>query len=506
MSSATLAVLAAIAGSAIAAPALVRSASVSLPYTVFVSNKAEARPSPYSFDVSSVEMVANMASAVVYGPLAFDESFGITSSNANDVGTNYEKIMGVKEASDLKVLFCVGGTEFPSHSWSAMAASADSRATFITSVQTMSTTYGFDGVELHWDTPGSAAKTIWLGDKTSGFTSVSDSGGSDADLVNLVALVSEMRATLGDSFIITMSVTRSSDSWAAQMASLDSFVDVFYVHAYNYNVSANANRMESAVTAPAQPVRNSEYGSSVTSTLADYVSTGVTASKLVLVVAAHGQSYHLPDALRDGWAKFGLATTVTGSCGGPYSSSHGAYPSAVTGRCGEITNIEVMVGLADASSAVPDPTLDDATGSNIAFFPKTQTWISFTGRTAMQGLAAAMQAQGGGGLALYTLDMDIMEAAPSYNMSVEMCFALYGESDTRCVLPETTQPPTTDDCSSGITGIFCLSDQSGFIFCPQGIQEYCPSGTVCKPLGEANVMCDWPDYDWNSVEAKHTEE
>jgi hypothetical protein len=59
--------------------------------------------------------------------------------------------MGVKEANaDLKVLFCVGGTEFPSHSWSAMAASADSRATFITSVQTMSTTYGFDGVELHW--------------------------------------------------------------------------------------------------------------------------------------------------------------------------------------------------------------------------------------------------------------------------------------------------------------------------------------------------------------------
>jgi hypothetical protein len=74
------------------------------------------------------------------------------------------------------------------------------------------------------DTPGSAAKTIWLGDKTSGFTSVSDSGGSDADLVNLVALVSEMRATLGDSFIITMSVTRSSDSWAAQMASLDRYV------------------------------------------------------------------------------------------------------------------------------------------------------------------------------------------------------------------------------------------------------------------------------------------
>lgn len=191
-----------------------------------------------------------------------------------------------------------------------------------------------------------------------------------------------------------------------------SFVDVFYVHAYNYNVSANANRMESTVTAPAQPVRDSEYGSSVTSSLADYVSTGVTASKLVLVVAAHGQSYHLPDALRDGWAKFGLATTVTGSCGGPYSSSHGAFPSAVTGRCGEITNIEVMVGLADASSAVPDPTLDDATGSNIAFFPKTQTWISFTGRTAMQGLAAAMQAQGGGGLALYTLDMDVMYVPP----------------------------------------------------------------------------------------------
>eukprot|EP00035_Acanthoeca_spectabilis_P021625 m.439224 g.439224 ORF g.439224 m.439224 type:complete len:504 (-) comp18356_c0_seq1:90-1601(-) len=491
----------ALASATIAAPVNVK--STSLPFTVFVSNEATTRASPYHFDLEWVETVADMSSAVVYGPLGFDSSYAITSSNENDATTNYAALMTLKNVnSNLKVLFCVGGPKFPSSSWSAMAASADNRATFIASVQTMQSTYGFDGVEIHWDAPGSAAKSIWLGSAASGYTELADGGGSAADLYNLATLLSEMRSTLGDSFVITLALGRDSSVWASGLSTIDNSVDMYYVHAYDYRKAADTNGNGADVTTAATPVLASEYGS-VSATLSAYVQAGITSAKMTAVAAAHGQAFHLPDAPRDGWAQFGLSTTVTGACGGPYADSHGAYPSVVTGACGELTIAEILMNVADTTSSVPTPVFDSTTGSDIAFLPKNQTWISYTGASAAQTLVQAVQQNNGGGVAINTLDMDVIYGGPSFTLTVALCEAFYGQYDTRCVLPTTTPPTTTgraDDCSNGASGIFCLADGSGFIFCPQGITEYCPSGTVCKPLGDDNVMCDWPDNDWSSSE------
>eukprot|EP00038_Savillea_parva_P007888 m.173137 g.173137 ORF g.173137 m.173137 type:complete len:524 (-) comp13649_c0_seq1:103-1674(-) len=475
-----------------------KAADTVFPFTVFVSNEAQSRPSPYTFDVSSIQAVAPMANAVVYGPLVFDSSYAIVSNNYNDASENYAHLMSLKELnSDIQILFCVGGTQFPSHSWSAMAASSDARAAFITSVLSMNTLYGFDGVEIHWDYPGSPSRTLWQGSMNSGFTAITDNGGSSDDLSNLVVLLTEMRANVGSDFIISLSVGRDSSHWADALSDIDGLVDMYYIKAFDYNVAADPNG-GSDVTAPAQPIRQSDNFDSVDATLKGYANAHMTLSKANLVVSAHGQSYHLPDAVRDGWGQFGLTATVTGLCGGPFAGTHGAYPSAATGVCGELTMGEILQGMADTESSAPAPIHDETTGSDIAFLPKTQTWISYTGPTAVQAIVEVAQTYRVGGLAVHTLDMDWFEGAPSFNLTQELCYSYFGSSDTRCVLAQTTRAPSTDDCSSGIEGIFCLTDGTGFIFCPQGSSEYCPSGTVCKPLGDTTVMCDWPDNYWSS--------
>lgn len=182
---------------------------------------------------------------------------------------------------------------------------------------------------------------------------------------------------------------------------------MYYVHAYDYRKAADTNGNGADVTTAATPVLASEYGS-VSATLSAYVQAGITSAKMTAVAAAHGQAFHLPDAPRDGWAQFGLSTTVTGACGGPYADSHGAYPSVVTGACGELTIAEILMNVADTTSSVPTPVFDSTTGSDIAFLPKNQTWISYTGASAAQTLVQAVQQNNGGGVAINTLDMDVM--------------------------------------------------------------------------------------------------
>mmetsp|Transcript_17269 Transcript_17269/g.45019 ORF Transcript_17269/g.45019 Transcript_17269/m.45019 type:complete len:503 (+) Transcript_17269:181-1689(+) len=468
-----------------------------LPYTIFVSSEAGGRPSPYTVAVTAVEAVSSMASAVVYGQLVFDDSYAIVpaTGDSDDEAENYATLVGYKELNaDLKVLFSVGGPNFPTHAWSKMAADESARATFVASVQAMASTHSFDGIEIYWEHPGSSAKTIWVGSNDGGYTAVADYGGSEDDLTNLVTLLTELRSAVGDSFLITLSVGRDSGVWASALSSLNDVVNVYFVKAFDYVVSSRALGGGSATTAAAQPMSYSPYGS-VNETLLGYISAGMTAYKTTVAVAAHGQAYHLPDMRRDAWDQFGLDATIPGLCAYPFNDTHGAYPSAATGACGELTMSEILIGIADTTSTVPTPAHDSVSGSDIAFLPRTQTWVSYTGPSAVAALMELVHTYRLGGVALHTLDTDVVSAGPSYNLTVELCQNFFGVDDSRCVLVETTPAPSTDDCSSGTEGVFCLSDGTGFIFCPQEVTEYCPQGTVCKPL-DSTVMCDWPDDYW----------
>ena len=58
----------------------------------------------------------------------------------------------------------------------------------------------------------------------SGFTAITDNGGSSDDLSNLVVLLTEMRANVGSDFIISLSVGRDSSHWADALSDIDGYV------------------------------------------------------------------------------------------------------------------------------------------------------------------------------------------------------------------------------------------------------------------------------------------
>ncbi|KAL8690520.1 MAG: hypothetical protein Q9218_004051 [Villophora microphyllina] len=102
-----------------------------------------------------------------------------------------------------------------------MTQSSSSRAAFISSLKAFMTKYGFQGVDLDWEYPGTPER-----------------GGQRADTANFVLLVKEMRAAFGTSFGI--SLTLAPDYWYLRgfdAKGMEPYVDWFGFMAYDLHGS-----------------------------------------------------------------------------------------------------------------------------------------------------------------------------------------------------------------------------------------------------------------------------
>jgi chitinase len=111
----------------------------------------------------------------------------------------YTEFTGLKTAN-LKTWIAIGGFDFSdanatTHTtWSDMVSSTSSRSAFISSLKSFMDRYGFQGVDLDWEYPGSETR-----------------GGKRADTENFVSLVREMRSAYGSAYGI--SLTLAPDYW-----------------------------------------------------------------------------------------------------------------------------------------------------------------------------------------------------------------------------------------------------------------------------------------------------
>ena len=106
-----------------------------------------------------------------------------------------------------------------------MASSSANRAAFISSLKSFMSKYGFQGVDLDWEYPGT-----------------SERGGVRADTENLVSLVSEMRAAFGTQYGI--SLTLAPDYWYLRYfdaKAMEQYVDWFGFMAYDLHGSWDAD-------------------------------------------------------------------------------------------------------------------------------------------------------------------------------------------------------------------------------------------------------------------------
>ncbi|KAF4624626.1 hypothetical protein G7Y89_g13544 [Cudoniella acicularis] len=108
----------------------------------------------------------------------------------------------------------LGPTQF---TWSDMASTAANRAAFITSLCTFLEQYGFQGVDLDWETP-----------------TVSSRGGRPADLNNLVLLLKDMRTEFGTRYGISIALPPDYyDLSGFDAKALQPYLDFFNFMAYD---------------------------------------------------------------------------------------------------------------------------------------------------------------------------------------------------------------------------------------------------------------------------------
>ena len=106
----------------------------------------------------------------------------------------YTEFTGLKTRK-LQTWIAVGGSALndpgtPTYTtFSDMSSTSENRAAFISSIVAFMDQYGFQGVDLDWETP-----TIQL------------RGGKPVDFTNIVQLVKEMRAAFGTKYGISIAV------------------------------------------------------------------------------------------------------------------------------------------------------------------------------------------------------------------------------------------------------------------------------------------------------------
>jgi chitinase len=354
-----------------------------------------------------------------YGDCTDSSAFQLLSVDPHDAG-NLATIVGYKSTNPkLKVMLSVGGWNYPSSYFSAMASTPANRAVFISSVKSWIAQYSADGIDLDWEYPCSPVRNDPVEITCTDFQTVSDKGGScPEDTNNIVSLFKELRASLGPSVRITVA-SQASKPLEIEMAitQLDPYVDAFHLMSYDYTVS-DIVEPTGAVLAPNAPLYTPSNPNvtqmSISYTVQNYLNASIDPAKIMLGIALYGHTWFSP-GLSGGsaWKGFGAPADVQGACCGPFVSTNGAKPGQGSALCGTYMYSEIVAAGAQLQ------TLDNETKSDIAYFTGVGkdgytapgTWITYTGPDSAREIVAYARSKGLGGVFTFDSSMDTLSSS-----------------------------------------------------------------------------------------------
>lgn len=363
------------------------------------------------------------------------QPFQITNIEYNDAQM-YKEIIAYKATNPaLKVLISVGGWNFPSHFYSTMVANATARSVFIQSCIKYFETYGFDGLDIDWEYPGSAARTDEVRISCSEFRSETDKGGDVAnDRDNFLLLVQEARAAFGDKYLLT--VASQADVGKANagfnIAEMTKVIDAWNLMTYDYTVSADTDP-SFAVTAPNQPLYPPGVGplpnDSTSTTINGYLSNGADADKLIVGIAFYGHTWYLPGLTGDEWMKMGQTGQKQEACCGPNKQTYGAKYAQYYQQCGSYMYSNIQ-------KAGFQTYYDNATGTNIGYMNSTAkdgwtqegVWIAYQGEETVTDIVKFAQEKNLRGAFTFDISQDSMNGNSFDFELTNLIYSMYGNN------------------------------------------------------------------------------
>ena len=218
-------------------------------------------------------------------PIAFDAR-DVTTVNYAFIGFAFEqqtpaleRLAAIKrEHPQLKVMASVGGWT-GSGPFSNMASTAASRAVFIDAALRFLRRTGFDGIDLDWEYPTEIGVPCDPGVTCE----------RPEDKRNFVALAQEMRAALGDRYLLTIAAGADEKFASGQwIAELSRSLDWINLMSYDYHGSLGKT---SGLNAPIDRDPRDPTGASARESVERLIASGVPREKITLGVPFYGKEW-----------------------------------------------------------------------------------------------------------------------------------------------------------------------------------------------------------------------
>ncbi|KXJ85581.1 glycoside hydrolase superfamily [Microdochium bolleyi] len=267
----------------------------------------------------------------------------------------------------LQTWIAVGGGGFSATgsstatTWSDMVSTDENRKAFITSLVDFMDEYSFQGVDLDWEYPGSAAN-----------------GGLSQDTEKLVRLVKDMRSVFGDKYGVSM-VIPPDKSYLVNydLVAMEPYVDSFGFMAYDLHVASPEGGKVQA-HADIREIRD---------TMTPLWSAGIDPAKINLGLPYYGRGFTLTNK---------TCSDLDCSYKGP----------SVPGNCAQSSGIMMLSEIQDLldegtakSSTIPNVMMKKLTWSN--------QWVAYDDEETMKQKTAWADETCLGGVMYWSVDQDV---------------------------------------------------------------------------------------------------
>ncbi|XP_078054040.1 acidic mammalian chitinase-like [Mustelus asterias] len=294
----------------------------------------------------------------------------ITTTEANDA-TLYHSFNSLKNKNgNLKTLLSIGGWNFGSQKFTAMASTLQTRQIFIKSVIDFLRGYGFDGLDIDWEFPGPEGRlyfTVLVKEMLAAFKAEAKSSGKSRMLISAA-----------------VSAAPGHVHMRYQVPKLGQILDFFNVMTYDFFGPWNSKTGENS---PLFPLPNNR----------GYTNLYFNVNYTMKFWRDHGAP---SEKLNVGFATYGHTFKLTSSRTGVGSPSVGGGPAGkYTKQAGILSYYEICSLLKSGSSAWNAPQV-------VPYGYKGNTWVGYDNVKSFADKAEWLKKNNFGGAMVWTLAMD----------------------------------------------------------------------------------------------------